>query len=386
MQWNAQSIHHNKYFFKQFLNNNNIQIALISETWLKQNINFQIRGYTIVRNDCGNNHNGVAIVIHNSLNFQHISTFFDISLQNIMVKVQIYNKFINILSFYCPPSVRFNKTKFNNLIKNISGPVIVAGDFNAHHTVWGCSSVDSRARDIIDVMEENDLVLLNDGSPTTIGSNLWRPNGLDLTMVSSSLVLSCEWQVVDSPLGGSYHLPTVTKYNFSPVDYIPSTSNIPRHINPKLIDWALYKEYANELLSDFIVDSSDPIDSYNRFCLIIHTAIEKSVFRRGSTNCHTLSNHENCHGRGKKKILPLPWWNVKCSKAVESCKQAFLSFKLSPTLDNYIAFKRAQAIKKVIIRNECRAGWTEFCSSINRLVPMKIVWDKMRKFNRSWYW
>lgn len=57
--------------------------------------------------------------------------------------------------------------------------MIVAGDFNAHHTMWGCGSIDSHARDI-DVMEENNLVLLNDRNPTTKGSNRWRPNGLDL--------------------------------------------------------------------------------------------------------------------------------------------------------------------------------------------------------------
>lgn len=44
--------------------------------------------------------------------------------------------------------------------------MIVAGDFNAHHTVWGCGSIDSHARDI-NVMEENNLVLLNDRNPTT---------------------------------------------------------------------------------------------------------------------------------------------------------------------------------------------------------------------------
>ncbi|RVE43107.1 hypothetical protein evm_012248 [Chilo suppressalis] len=180
------------------LSDHQIHIALISETWLKPNIKFDIRGYTVVRNDSGNNHNGVAIIIHNSIHFQNITTFSDSSIQNIGIKIQIHNKSLHIVrvSFYCPPrsNPSFSKLKLVNLIKSISKPMILAGDFNAHHTVWGCASIDSRSRDLIDIIEENDLVLLNNGSPNTIG--------LDLTMVSSNLALSCEWQVCDTPLGG----------------------------------------------------------------------------------------------------------------------------------------------------------------------------------------
>lgn len=385
MQWNSQSLLHNKYVFKKFLHDNYIHIALISETWLKPRMKFNIRGYTVVRNDCGNDHNGVAIILHNSLYFQNVSTVCDDSIQNIAVKVQINNKFLTIVSFYSPPNCtpRFTKSKFNNFIKSLSHPMIVAGDFNAHHTVWGCDSVDSRGRALVDVMEENDLVLLNDGNPTTIGSNRSRPNGLDLTMVSSSLGLSCDWLVCDSPLGG-YHLPTVTKYTFSCVNYIPQphTRSGFKHINPKLVDWNKYKHDINELLSGFIINFSDPIDSYNRFCKTIFDVASRSVFRITTAACNSLGNNGNQQGRVKKNFLPLPWWNEKCSRAVDNCRQAFIAFKLLPSEENFIAFKRLQALKKVIIRNESRAAWEEFCNSISRLVPMNLVFEKMRKFNR----
>ncbi|CAG9557707.1 unnamed protein product [Danaus chrysippus] len=87
----------------------------------------------------------------------------------------------------------------------------VKGDFNAHHTFWGCSRIDSRGRAIMDSMDDHDLILLNNGQPTTIGSHIWKPNSLDLTMESSSLFLSCDWQVHQDPLG-SYHPPTITKF------------------------------------------------------------------------------------------------------------------------------------------------------------------------------
>lgn len=382
MQWNSQSLTYNKNVFKKFLHDNNIHIAIISETWLKPHVKFNINGYTVVRNDCGNSHNGVAIIIHKSLHFQQVSTHFDDALQNVVIQIQIYRKLITIVSFYCPPNStpRFNKNKLNTLFKSLSKPMIVAGDFNAHHTVWGCTNIDSRGRDIIDIMEENDLVLLNDGSPTTVGSFSHRPNGLDLTMVSSSLSLSCEWMVCDTPLAG-YHLPTVTKYIFDSVSYLAEPSqSIPKYVNHNLVDWSKYKNKVNEELKNYAININDPLDSYDKFCSILSSAMNNSVIK---SKTNKQSNLTNPQGGNRKIFLPLPWWNEKCTKVVDNCKQAYVTFKSSASMDNFIAFKRAQAIKKVVLKAECRDSWEKFCSSVNRLVPMSHVWAKMRKFNRT---
>lgn len=162
----------------------------------------------------GNSHNGVAILIHNSIQYKKINTFFDDSLQNVAFIIKVYNQQLSLISFYSPGQCTpiFEKRKFDSLLSDIPKPLIIAGDFNAFHTSWGCSRTNIRGRLITDSIDDNDLVLLNDGQPTTVGSHVFRPNGLDLTMVSSSLALSCSWQVYSDSLG-SYHLPTVTKYS-----------------------------------------------------------------------------------------------------------------------------------------------------------------------------
>ncbi|CAG9581971.1 unnamed protein product [Danaus chrysippus] len=135
-------------------------------------------------------------------------------------------------------------------------------DFNAHHTFWGCSRIDSRGRAIMDSMDDHDLILLNNGQPTTIGSHMWKPNGLHLTMVSSSLFLSCDWQVHQDPLG-SYHLPTITKFTLVRDQHEPSIplNNIPFHSNLKLVNWDSYEQIVNKMLMNFKVDNSDLLDS-----------------------------------------------------------------------------------------------------------------------------
>lgn len=206
MQWNSQSLNSNKHLLINYLYSHKIHIAIISETWLQNIHNFKIKHYNVERNDCGNKHNGVAIIIHNSINYNKINTYFDNTLQNICIKLTINNKDLYIFSVYCPPSCNFNKSKLDTLIKSVPGPLLLAGDFNAHHSSWGCNTDTPRGRDLLDIIDENNLVLLNDGHATTIGSLTWRPSALDLTFVSPLIALQCEWSVLDSPLGTSYHV------------------------------------------------------------------------------------------------------------------------------------------------------------------------------------
>ena len=40
------------------------------------------------------------------------------------------------------------------------------GDFNSHHTLWGCTDINDKGRSIEDFITGHDLVLLNDKSST----------------------------------------------------------------------------------------------------------------------------------------------------------------------------------------------------------------------------
>lgn len=171
VQWNAQSIRSNRHIFSHFLIENNIHVALLCETWLKPEMRFNLKDYNTVRLHSGNNHNGVAILIHNSLQFKKIDTSYD-SIQNIAIRLKYGGKelpwchFI-VLVINCNPS--FSKSKLDNLIKSISGPVLIVGDFNAHHSAWGCSAQCSRGVDVLESINDNNLVLLNNADMTTVG-------------------------------------------------------------------------------------------------------------------------------------------------------------------------------------------------------------------------
>jgi hypothetical protein len=56
----------------------------------------------------------------------------------------------------------------NNQINRSSRPsnIIIGGDFNAHHHIWGAKHITGKGREIAIFLSNNDLVLLNDGSIT----------------------------------------------------------------------------------------------------------------------------------------------------------------------------------------------------------------------------
>lgn len=395
IQWNAQSLNSNKHIFTNFLYTQNIHIAIISETWFRPEQSFKIKYYNIERNDCGNKHNGVAIIIHQSITYTKINTYFDNSLQNVCIKITVNNKELSIVSFYSPLNCipAFNKDNFDLLVKSVPSPFIFAGDFNAHHTSWGCVSDSPRGREILQVIDENNLVLLNDGQVTTVGSLTWRPNALDLSFVSSSLALNCEWSVHDCPLGSSYHIPVIIKVmvsrnqnNYHDNNCL-NAKHLPIYPNYKLVDWQMYSNCVEEMLVDFQIDNTSLLDSYRQFCTILRTAASNSIVKSNNpkyyTNTNNITNH-TCH-RNKIKAPSLPWWNQKCIEAVVNFKSAYINFKNNPTDETYLEFKRLRAIKKLTIKTERQKSWFSLCGTFNRCTPLSVIWKFMRKYNKTYH-
>lgn len=380
VQWNAQSLISNLHAFTYFLYNNNIHIALVSETWLKPGKSIKIKGYNIERLDIGSKHNGVAILIQNNLSYNKLVTYNDSSLQNLAIQLHFNSEIISMISFYSPTLAspcNFTYSYLDNLIKSVPGPLIMAGDFNAHNTIWGCSSTDSRGSILQDIIDDNNLCLLNNGQVTTVGSHVWRPNALDLTIVSPSLSLRCSWSVHDDPLG-SYHLPTVTSL-LSTGTVITNNSNINQgnYSRPSFsnVDWKQYQVTINNKLKHFHFDISHPQESYTNLCsLLLDSAFEAS---------HRNNSYQNQINTIRKKKPCLPWWNQICSSAVETSKNAYVQFKSNPNLENFINFKKQQAIKKITLKREREASWTALCESFNRQTPLSVIWKTMRMFNKS---
>lgn len=66
-QWNCRSAIANKTNLEHLLEDNKVDVALLSETWFKPGRYVAFSGYNVERNDRHDGHGGVAILIKTSI-------------------------------------------------------------------------------------------------------------------------------------------------------------------------------------------------------------------------------------------------------------------------------------------------------------------------------
>jgi hypothetical protein len=99
-----------------------------------------------------------------------------------------------VYSVYIRPSPIINLEEFNRNLQELEQDVrfktknlVITGDFNSKHTVWGGEVTDKRGKALLEWTNSMDLILLNEGSSPT----LVRGTGtsyIDLTMVSEGIM------------------------------------------------------------------------------------------------------------------------------------------------------------------------------------------------------
>ena len=95
---------------------------------------------------------------------------------------------------------------FDNLVTQLSPPILLLGDFNAHSRLWGCSKTNVCGKLVEDILLKHNLSLLNDGSYTYLHPAAGSSSAIDLSIVTPSLYLDFCWQVITDQ-HGSDHFP-----------------------------------------------------------------------------------------------------------------------------------------------------------------------------------
>jgi Reverse transcriptase (RNA-dependent DNA polymerase)/Endonuclease-reverse transcriptase len=146
-----------KLEFCDFIETHNIQIALLSETFLKEKHKFNFRNYKIYRRDrVDGPKGGNAIIVHKSISHEQIALPNLPAFQECMaIKVFCDGEDMIIVSVYVPNTVK--SIQYNDLsgILGIGSRVLLAGDFNARHTHWFCKNNNARGKNIFDYYTRN---------------------------------------------------------------------------------------------------------------------------------------------------------------------------------------------------------------------------------------
>lgn len=121
-QHNIQSINNKQ---PPFLNENNVDICLLNETWLKSTSRpVRFPGYNFIHKNAKNEHGGVGILIRNNMKYSQLNTSFYEDIQCIAISLETHIGLISILCVYCPPDKRIRMNKLDNIIHNLPKPCI----------------------------------------------------------------------------------------------------------------------------------------------------------------------------------------------------------------------------------------------------------------------
>ena len=294
------------------------------------------------------------IAVHNSLPVRPL--LLSSPLQAVAVRAHLGHREITICSLYLPPGTALPVADLRRLILELPAPVLVVGDFNAHSTVWGCDHTGSRGRVLESFICDESLCILNTGHRTHFTMPSGQTSALDLTLVSPELAQLFTWSVNDDPLG-SDHFPVWIHLHDEPV-----LGRRPQRWKLREADWeAFQRSLETSLLSR--ADSS---------------AMSAEDF----TNM-ILSSAEECIPKtsGEPRRTPVPWWTDECAKAIKARERAYKKFDRNSSTENLIAFRKARAFARRVIKEAKVVSWRNYVSSLNRFTPTTQVWTRLKRIS-----
>lgn len=366
LQWNARSVVANKPSLVNYIQNNPTDVIILAETWIKPSTKFSITGYNLVHNSRNDGKGGVGILISKNFAFtkEKINANFNASIEICAVHLNVNN--VTIASIYKPPNVIATKRDWDNIFSQFSAPTIFCGDFNAHHSLWGCCSNNNQGNRLVDAIDGTNLVVLNDGNPTRVTSPFQLPSAVDLTLVTSDLVSKSHWKILTDPMG-SDHYPISLSFE---LNILPNKINPSSKWKDRLADWSVFH---TKLESQFANISPDNNDNAKNFTVLTDA----------------ISNAANETMPLRKPFIPARarpiWWDDECTNMVNSRKDALSKYKSVSNLENFLIYKNIEAKTKFLFRQKRKKSWNEFLSKLNKNTSPSQIWSFLKKINNKNY-
>lgn len=367
IQWNARSAVANKNSLINFLITEDIDIALISETWFKRDVVYIYRGYNVIREDRDDGYSGVAILIKTGIPFERI-TIKKNYIQDLLacgIKINYKQSYLSLLSVYRCPKTKTKTEDWDKLFSQLKHPCIIGGDMNAHNSLWGSYKNDNIGHQIVETIQNLDYVVMNNGQPTCQTSPGNSDSMIDVTFCSPSLFDKTSWSVDLDTLGSNHFVIKVV------IDVLGTNANTiypSTKWNIKKANWSLYSQLVDTLLNEKPHTSLNTQEKYNFLIDCINEASKQSISEYKPFKC---------------KRTPPPWWDSECDQSVAERKKALINYKNNSSPENFCKCKEVNARVKKFLKLKAKQSWVAWCSKLNKQTPSSLIWNQARKMNRK---
>ena len=335
IQWNIRGFWNNYQDLLTQVHIYNPGVICLQETFSKNDNPPTLRGFTPYNKPFINERaiGGIATFIRNDIIQSEIPLNTQLQAQAVRLTL---NKTITVCNIYLPPSLKIRLADLNDIINQLPKPILFLGDFNAHSALWGNQVTDQKGKLIEDLLNNHNLSLLNDKSPTYLHLGTGSKTSIDLSIASANIYLDFSWKVLDD-LYGSDHFPILLQHS------MPFLHERAPKWNFRKADWLYFQELCREgITNELFVNEDDPI---LLFTAIIQSIMEKCI--------------PQISGRHKKPHKP--WFNDDCKKSITLRKQALETFSTYPDQVNMIAYKRLRAVARKTIKQSKKTLMARIC-------------------------
>jgi ribonuclease HI len=221
--------------------------------------------------------------------------------------------------------------------------IIVVGDFNAHHILWGNGHCNAKGTALLRRLDVFNMVFHNDDSHTLVHRG--GVSSLDLSITSSSISHLFSWENSHEFLGSDHCIIRL----LGPNNSHSSVSQSRLRFNLKKANWSLFSSLVDSYVKSYS-GSSDRDDSLNSIESALKYAAKHSI------------PIKRIHTKGKA----VPWWTDECTEAIRSRNRARNIFCRSKCIVDYVEFQKLKAIAQRTIRRCKTDFWHSHCSSVDR--------------------
>lgn len=296
LNWNSRSLNNKVEEFFHFLESHAIDVAVVTETWLRSRNSLYHANYSTTRLDrqCSeaDRGGGVAILIRRGLQFNQLDLSTSI-VEAVGVSIITESTPINIVAAYYPgSSKKSHLQQFRRDIRRLTQfdqPFFIVGDFNARNQLWNCATSNKAGKILSQEQQSSNFYIHHPENPTRYPTGRGRPSTLDLVLSNNQVQMSVPITHTDL---SSDHLPVTFKINSSTSATRPE--NTYRCYNRA--NWNQFSRMVNNnidlssrLLSD--LDEERKIDDAILFF--------GNVLARAEEACIPLSNYNH-----QRNILP----------------------------------------------------------------------------------
>ena len=290
--------------------------------------------------------------------YPHFQVPLTTDLQAVACRVRIGRLRLTICSLYLPPNEPIVLADLNNLLPQLPQPFMICSDANSRHFLWGADRCDRRGAVWEHIIRQHALNVLNDGRPTRLDeyTGLW--SHIDITLSTGDVSQYMTW-TTDDDLYSSDHCPIYVSCNIN--EGVTSGENVFLGWN---IDKANWTEFVNRCQLRF-------------------------QGHLGMRNCSIMTEElirvaKSCiPQRSGQAKYSCPWWTEECKQAIRDRKKALNRFRRSHLTATLMAYKRAKAKARQVVRRAKKESWEKLLHMFSHRTPVHELWALIRKFTKK---